>query len=234
MQVLSIVAESNSFLLLIFLSPFSSSVWLLLTIVTTMLTMISLIAPHWLISPNATEVRSSNNSTVMRYPSFGLSSRCMKVSSGLFECATFSLMSTSTRIFPFFWKLSYIFMLLGFLVLCFTCLCTFVSFCRQSFCGKSLHTVTGSLQILAGIFIMVSVFLYPIGWSTQRIETVCVDISPFYPGECSLGYAFYSSIIAITLAMLCGVLSLKVEQASMNPSIKRRIEEGNERLVFAP
>lgn len=196
--------------------------------------MISLFAPHWIISPNASEVASGNNHTVMRYPSFGLSSRCMKVSSGSFECATFSLLTTSTRIFPFFWKLSYIFMMLGFLMLSFTCVCTFISFCRQSFLGKSLHTVTGSIQIFSGILIMISVFLYPIGWSTDRIALVCVDISPFFPGECSLGYAFYSSIIAIVVSMLCGVLSLKAEKASMNPSIKRRIEEGNERLVFAP
>lgn len=199
-----------------------------------MLTMISLFAPHWLIGSHASEVVSGSNHTVRRYPSFGLSSRCKLVSSGSFECASFSLMSTSTRIFPFFWKLSYIFMFLGFLVLSFTCVCTFVSFCRQSILGKSLHTITGSLQILSGIFIMISVFLYPIGWSTERIASVCVDISPFFPGECSLGYAFYSSIVAIVVTMLCGVLSLKAEKASMNPSIKRRIEEGNERLVFAP
>lgn len=203
--------------------------------------MISLFTPHWLISPNASEVsgydsghNSSNQRTVLRYPSFGLSSRCKKISSGSFECASFSLVETSTRIFPFFWKLSYIFMLLAFLVLSFTCLCTFLSFCRQSVLGKSLHTVTGSLQILSCIFIMTSVFLYPIGWSSERIASVCLDISPFYPGECSLGYSFYSSLIAIVVAMFCGVFSLKAEKVSMDPTIKRRIEEGNERLVFAP
>lgn len=199
-----------------------------------MLAMISLFTPHWLISPNATEVDSGYNSTVHRFPSFGLSSRCKKISSGSFECATFSLLNTSTRIFPFFWKLSYIFMLLGFLVLSFTCLCTFLSFCRQSVLGKSLHTVTGSLQILSCIFIMISVFLYPIGWSSERIASVCLDISPFYSGECSLGYSFYSALVAIVVSMFCGVLSLKVEKVSMDPRIKRRIEEGNERLVFAP
>lgn len=198
-----------------------------------MLTMISLFTPHWLISPNPSEVISGNH-TVQRYPSFGLSSRCKKVSSGSFECATFSVMTTSTKIFPFFWKLSYIFMFLGFATLGFTCFCTLCSCCRQSLLGKSLHTVTGSLQILSGIFIMVSISLYPIGWGVERIASVCVDISPFYPGECSLGYSFYSSIAAVVVAMLCGMLSLKAEKANMNPSIKRRIEEGNERLVFAP
>lgn len=198
-----------------------------------MLTMISLLTPYWLISPNASEIDSGYNFTVQRYPSFGLDSRCKKLSSGSFECSRF-LMTTSTRIFPFFWKLAYIFMLLGFLLLSFTCLCSFLSFCRQSIFGKSLHTVTGSLQILSSIFIMISLFLYPIGWSSERIASVCLDISPFHPGECSLGYSFYSSIMAITVSMLCGVLSLKAEKASMDPTIKRRIEEGNERLVFAP
>lgn len=222
----------------IFLSiPLSSAfslVWFLLTIFATMLTMIALFTPHWLISPSASEVESAYNTTVLRYPSFGLSSRCKKVSSGSWECATFSVMATSTRIFPFFWKLSYVFMALGFALLTMTCLCTICSCCRQSFLGKSLHTVTGSVQILSGIFVMIAIFLYPLGWSVERIASVCVDISPFFPGECALGYSFYSAIAAIVVAFLCGVLSLKAEKANMNPSIKRRIEEGNERLVFAP
>lgn len=111
---------------------------------------------------------------------------------------------------------------------------SFCSFCRISCLGKSLHNITGSLQILSGIFVMISTFLYPMGWGVERIASVCIDISPFFPGECSLGYSFYSAIFAITIAMICGVLSLKAEKASMNPTIKRRIEQGNERLVFAP
>lgn len=198
-----------------------------------MLTMVSLFTPHWLISPIASEVASENH-TVLRYPSFGLGSRCMKLSSGRFDCATFSVIGTSTQIFPFFWKLSYVFMFLGFMLLSATCLCTLISFCRQSCMGKSLHTITGSVQILSGIFAMIATFLYPIGWTVQRIASVCVDISPYHPGECTLGYSFYCAIAAIVVAMICGILSLKAEQASMNPNIKRRIEEGNERLVFAP
>lgn len=151
-----------------------------------MLVMISLFTPHWLISPNPSQV-DSGNFTVQRYPSFGLSSRCKKISSGFFECATFSL-TTSTMIFPFFWKLSYLFMTLGFFLLSLTCGLTLISFCRQSVFGKSVQTVTGSLQILSGIFVMISTFLYPLGWNVEsRIANVCLDLSPFHPGDCSLG-----------------------------------------------
>lgn len=195
--------------------------------------MIALFSPYWLVSSTAYEIELGENHTVLRYPSFGLSSRCKKIGDHSFECATFSLVSTSTKIFPFFWKLSYVFMLLGFMLLSFTCLCCFISFCRQSCVGKSLHNITGSLQILSGIFVMISTFLYPIGWDSERITSVCMG-SPFYPGECSLGYSFYSSIFSIVIAFLCGVLSLKAEKASLNPSVKRRIEEGDERIVFVP
>lgn len=75
---------------------------------------------------------------------------------------------------------------------------------------------------------------YAFGWSADRIAAVCIEISSFHPGDCELGYSFYSSIVGIIISMLCGLLSLKAEKASMNPTIKRRIEEGNERLVFAP
>jgi LHFPL tetraspan subfamily member protein len=197
-----------------------------------MLIMISLFTPHWLIAGSNPSQIVSNNVTVTRYPSFGLSSRCKKLSSGSFECATFSL-TTSTEVFPFFWKLAYCFMCLSFALLCITTLCALISFCRQSFMGKSLHSVTGSLQILSMIFAMISTFTYPLGWSTERITNVCIDLSPYYPGECNLGYSFYAAIAGIVVATICGILSLKAEKSTLNPSIKTRIEEGNERLVFA-
>lgn len=194
--------------------------------------MVALFSPHWLISAIPSQIKSGNI-TVQRYPSFGLSSRCKKLSYGAFECATFAL-TTSTEIFPFFWKLSTCMMFMAFIVLSMTCLLTMLSFCRQSILGKSLHTITGSFQILSGIFAMIATFLYPLGWNTERITSVCIDMSAFHPGDCSLGYSFYSSVVGIIVAMLCGLLSLKAEKASMDPTIKRRIEEGNERLVFAP
>ncbi|CRK99929.1 CLUMA_CG013229, isoform A [Clunio marinus] len=209
-----------------------SLTWFLLTIFATMLAMVSLFTPYWLIAPNPSEIEAGNH-TILRFPSFGLSSRCKKISSGDFECSTFPL-TTANEIFPLCWKISYIFMAVGFFILGVTSVFSLLSFCRQSLFGKSLHSVTGSLQILSGIFVMVAIFTYPIGWDAERVAVVCHDISPFYPGECSLGYSFYSSILLIITSFICGFLSLKAEKASMNPSIQRRIEEGNERLVFAP
>lgn len=211
---------------------FFSLLWFLFTVAATVLIMVALLTPHWLISSNPSQM-VSGNITVQRYPSFGLSSRCKMMSSGAFDCATFSL-STSTKIFPFFWKLSSCMMMLSLIVLSMTCLLTMLSFCRQAILGKSLHTITGSFQILSGIFAMIATFLYPLGWTSDRITSVCIDMSAFHPGDCSLGYSFYSSVIGIGVAMICGLLSLKAEKASLDPTIKRRIEEGNERLVFAP
>lgn len=206
--------------------------WFLLSVAATVLIMVALFTPHWLISTIPSQI-DSGNFTVERYPSFGLSSRCKKLSSGVFECATFAL-TTSTQIYPFFWKLSTCMMFMSFIVLSMTCLFAMLSFCRQAILGKSLHTITGSFQILSGIFAMIATFFYPLGWNTERITSVCIDMSAFHPGECWLGYSFYSSVMGIVLAMLCGLLSLKAEKSSLDPAIKRRIEEGNERLVFAP
>jgi LHFPL tetraspan subfamily member protein len=208
-------------------------VWFLLNILATTLLMISLFTPNWLVFPFPSQIESGNV-TVLRYPSYGLSSRCKKLSSGKFECQTFTL-TTPTEIFPFFWKLSYIFMALAFAVLCITCLLTVLSFCKSVILGKSLHSTNGFLQFFGGTLALISAFFYPFGWQIDsRISIICIDISPFYPGECDLGFSFYSAVVGVVISMVCGVLSLKAEKASMNPSIKRRIEEGNERLVFAP
>lgn len=192
--------------------------------------MIALFSPHWLISPLQLDIVTTSNLTLARHPSFGLNSRCKMLSNGQFACNTFVFNHAN---WPIAWKLSWLLMIFGFFLIALTSAFTAVSLCRQSLCGKSLHTITGSLQILSGIFVLISTFFYPLGFEHERISSVCIDMSYFHPGECSFGYAFYAAVLGIVLAMLCGLLSLKVEKATLNPSIKRRIEEGNERLVFA-
>lgn len=192
--------------------------------------MIALFTPNWLISPVQLSIKTSSNISITRNPTFGLNSRCKQLSSGQFACNTFVFNHAN---WPIAWKLSWLLMILGFFIISMTSVFTMISLCRQSLCGKSLHTVTGSLQILSGIFVLISTFFYPLGFEHERISSVCIDMSYFHPGECLFGYSFYAAVVGIALAMLCGVLSLKAEQATLNPSIKRRIEEGNERLVFA-
>jgi LHFPL tetraspan subfamily member protein len=191
--------------------------------------MIALFTPHWLISPIKLNITTADVALI-RNPSFGLNSRCKALSSGIFQCANFVFNHGN---WPIAWKLSWLLMTIGFFLISLTSIFTILSLCRQSLCGKSLHTITGSLQILSGIFVMISTFVYALGWENERISSVCIDMSYFHPGECSLGYSFYAAVLGIALAMVCGVFSLKAEKATLNPSIKRRIEEGNERLIFA-
>lgn len=69
-----------------------------------------------------------------------------------FNCGRFDLdsLATDSAIYPLPWKFAMVFMVLGFIIMTITTLLTLATFCRQSIFGKSIHTITGSAQAIAG------------------------------------------------------------------------------------
>ncbi|CAO1368709.1 unnamed protein product [Diamesa tonsa] len=208
-----------------------SLLWFLLSLLATMLVLTALVTPEWLVSANPIKINNGNY-TSFRYPSLGLNSRCKLLTTG-FSCGSFSL-STDSTIFPVLWKIAFVFISIGFFTICLTLTFTLVSCCRQSIFGKSIHTVTGCLQMLAGILVLIATSFYPIGWGNDRVVALCGDSSPFYPSDCSIGYSFYSAVAGIFCCFICGFVSLKAEKANMSTTVKRRLEEGGEKLVCVP
>lgn len=209
-----------------------SIVWLVLTMISTLLLMTALTGSEWLVAKHSIAVEVGNF-TILKKPSFGLNSRCKKVSSGSFECGTFTL-TTNSEIYPFFWKVSYLLMIIGFFLISVTFAFVLLSCCRQSLFGKSVHSVTGCLQVTSGIIAMLSTFIYPLGWNIERISSVCIDSSAFSPGECAVGYSLYASVAGILFSMCSGVFSLQAEKSSMSENVQRRLEDCGEHLVFVP
>lgn len=153
-----------------------------------------------------------------------------------FHCGPFDLdgFSTDSSIYPTEWKLSMFFITLGFFIQSTTVVLTLITCCRQSILGKSIHTVTGSGQIVAGILIMIAIFLHPLGWGENRVKSLCTqDAEPFYPADCDLGWALYCAVVSVLLCFLCGAISLKAESGNLSSRVKRRVE-GGERLVCVP
>lgn len=71
---------------------------------------------------------------------------------GKFSCAPFDLdgLATDNDVYPLPWKFAKFFIALGFVIMTLTTFLTLATFCRQSIMGKSIHTVTGSAQAVAG------------------------------------------------------------------------------------
>lgn len=69
-----------------------------------------------------------------------------------FSCGPFDLdgLATDDHVYPLPWKFAKFFITLGFSIMTLTAVLAIVTFCRQSIFGKSIHTITGSLQAVAG------------------------------------------------------------------------------------
>ncbi|XP_061400736.1 LHFPL tetraspan subfamily member 2a protein [Musca vetustissima] len=230
-----------------------SLVWFLLSLVADMFVVTAIVTPKWLIGPTAhpitlttkytanidNQTLATTAATTYRYPSVGIYTRCKAINEAKhlhFHCGAFDLdgFATDSEIYPSTWKAAMFFISLGFVLLTLTVLCTLVSCCRQSIFGKSLHNMTACAQVTAGISVMLSLFLHPMGWSASRVQLLCgPDAEPFYAAGCSLGISFYSAIAGVILCFICAGISLKAESSNMRTRVKRRVE-GGDRLVCIP
>lgn len=79
---------------------------------------------------------------------------CVLMNKLSFNCGTFDLdgLTTVNSVYPLPWKIAKMFIVLGFIIMTFTIFLTAASCCRQSILGKSIHTITGSAQAIAGKF----------------------------------------------------------------------------------
>lgn len=72
---------------------------------------------------------------------------------GNFNCGPFDFdgLATDNSVYPLQWKFAKFFITLGFVIMTITTFLTLATCCRQSIFGKSIHTITGSAQAVAGI-----------------------------------------------------------------------------------
>ena len=138
-----------------------SLLWTFLTIIASVTVVGSIITPQWLVgearlaglrSENASAMDSSNR---LYYPTLGIFNRCTKVhtfADGLVDhCATFVTgFDQSTDEFPNLWKSGLIFFTIAVALLGFTNITAVFSLCIQSIFRKSIFTVSGLLQAIAG------------------------------------------------------------------------------------
>ncbi|XP_017070428.1 LHFPL tetraspan subfamily member 2a protein [Drosophila eugracilis] len=202
----------------------ASLTWFLCSLVADMLFAVALVTPKWLVGP-----AQGFNSSHYRYSSVGIYTRCKLVNEGGFHCGRFDLdgLATDSSVYPGEWKAAMFFLSLGFSLLSVTVLLTLLTCCRQSACGKSIHNMIACAQVVAGICVMMALFLHPIGWRAARVQRLCgPDAEPFYLADCTIGVSVYCGIIGVLLAFCAAGISLKAEASNMRSRVRRCVETG--------
>lgn len=126
-----------------------SLLWTLLSITCFMFILVSVMSPNWLVGfprghPNVTE------------PTLGIFNRCrkiyeFKIPSDINNCATYvtDFMMPDSE-FPNVWKAALIFFGIALVMLMFAAIASVLSLCVRALCGKSLFTLCGLVQSIAG------------------------------------------------------------------------------------
>ncbi|XP_022201936.2 LHFPL tetraspan subfamily member 2 protein [Nilaparvata lugens] len=202
-----------------------SLIWVLLTITATLAVFSGLVSPEWLQSQ--TPVMYANN-TLYMIPSIGIFNRCIKLNNQK-NCASFAIdgLSTSSHSFPTLWKTSLIMFVLGLAIMVFTVMTAVLSCCVQSVYKKSIFTVTGTVQAVAGIFYLLGLITYTAGWGCPRMVKLCGEESgPFSKGNCSIGPSLYTALVGTGLTFLTAVLSVKAEKTTSSDRVSHHVEKG--------
>ncbi|XP_017096601.2 LHFPL tetraspan subfamily member 2 protein [Drosophila bipectinata] len=208
----------------------ASLVWFLCSLLADMLFAVALVTPKWLVGPTPVGQLSSKSSSV------GIYTRCKVMLERGYHCGRFDLdgLFTDSSVYPGEWKAAMFFASLGFALLSVTVILTLLTCCRQAACGKSIHNLTACAQVVAGISVMLALFLHPLGWRAERVQRLCgQEAEPFYPADCSIGISFYCGVIGVLLTFIAAGISLKAESSNMRSRVRRRVEAGS-KLVCIP
>lgn len=135
--------------------------WTLLSIAVTLIIVTSVVSPYWLIGLPSSYGLDSQNETIQESreqftPTVGIFNRCRKLQQGLSlmrreNCATFVTGYTDPDDdFPHAWKAALVLFVLGGLLLSFSMILATLSLFVRSFFGKSIFTIAGLVQSIAG------------------------------------------------------------------------------------
>ncbi|XP_071788980.1 LHFPL tetraspan subfamily member 2 protein-like [Asterias amurensis] len=125
------------------------------------------------------------------------------------------------------WKVTVVFYCLGVVILALVGVVAVFSLCFKSICRKSLFTVCGLVQAIAGLIILLGLVMYPAGWGSEAVVELCgSDAAPFQFGSCSLGWSFFVAAAATVLTFACAVLSVQAEIATASDDVQDEILKG--------
>ncbi|CAG9764392.1 unnamed protein product [Ceutorhynchus assimilis] len=205
-----------------------SLIWMLLSLLCTLMMLSALLSPTWITS--TPQAATFDNETVSYTPSLGVYAKCGKpIGKNHPVCTLMSAggLSADSKVYPSVWKAATVFLAMGLFVMSITVCTSLVSCCIQSLFRKSIFTLSGAAQCIAGICFILGVMLHPMAWGTQRVHKLCgPESSPFYLGDCSLGLGLYVAIGSTVLTFICACLSLPAEKSTSSDKVQDKIYEG--------
>lgn len=220
-------------------------IWTLLSIAATLSMLAAIWTPTWLIGPpkkfnkqisaKLSQINVNNNDNNLNnnefLPSLGIFNRCIKIyqlNKLETECAPFVTgLDQDNNLFPNAWKASLIFYVIGICVMSFTIIASLLGCCVRSICRKSIFTISGTIQAVAGLFYILGIFCYPFGWGSDRVERICgVKADPFLLGECNIGWALYLAVGSTAATFICAILSIQAEISTSSDKVQDQILDG--------
>ncbi|XP_059132457.1 LHFPL tetraspan subfamily member 2 protein [Peromyscus eremicus] len=203
-----------------------SMLWTLLSIVVAFAELVAFMSADWLIGKAKT--RGAEPAGTDSEPHY-LGILCMRTP-GVQQVPRDTLCGTYAKSFgdiaSGFWQATAIFLAVGIFILCVVALVSVFTMCVQSIMKKSIFNVCGLLQGIAGLFLLLGLILYPAGWGCQKAIDCGRHASPYKPGDCSLGWAFYTATGGTVLTFICAVFSAQAEIATSSDKVQEEIEEG--------
>ncbi|XP_033124236.1 LHFPL tetraspan subfamily member 2a protein-like [Anneissia japonica] len=219
-----------------------SLLWSLLSIAVVLGHLIALGQPYWLIGESRSKyigdhtnvTRPEGETSDQWSPSIGIFNSCRQLTKfyqlrlGLPDSIRCTIYTNNfSGIASGFWKASVVFYGIGFMLLSFVFCVAFISLCKRSICHKSIFTVSGFVQAVAGLFIIIALCLYPIGWGSESVKQVCgQDADPFQVGDCRIGWAYFTAMGSTVLLFVCSILSVQADISTSQDEIQDEINKG--------
>lgn len=203
--------------------------WTLLSIVVAFAELVAFMSADWLIGKAKTRSGDGDEQAGMDSEPHYLGILCLRTPATQQVpqdtlCGTYA--KSFGEIASGFWKATAIFLAMGIFILCVVALVSVFTMCVQSIMRKSIFNVCGLLQGIAGLFLILGLILYPAGWGCQEAIDCGRHASPYKPGDCSLGWAFYTATGGTVLTFICAVFSAQAEIATSSDKVQEEIEEG--------
>lgn len=190
--------------------------WALFTTCLGIMIVVIFVQPHW-ISGTVQETKRTVN--------FGLYRNCTE--NNLNDCS--GSLNDFNNIYSDAWKASTIFVALAFIstflsvaIMLLYWLCCFES------SGVGFRASSG-LQATAGLCMLITCLVYPVGWNSTAVKAVCGPEADRYKiGNCNVNWAYWIAIICMADAFVLSYLSLMfIKREIGTPNVTSRRQESN-------
>lgn len=110
-----------------------------------------------------------------------------------------------------------------------TCFAIFSATCVRVIRGRSWFSTIGTIQAVAGVLSLLGAAIFPLGWDSFRVRSMCGDDAGFYyPSACTVGWAMYAVLGGSLGLLLCTCLATFSAKSTATDRVSNEIAKGNQ------